>query len=358
MSSEKSNETEKFVISIAKTTAKVSILAAFSGLIFVFVFIWKGSLFPISDVPVIQKKVVKISVGGKTDKTGKYWSAPTDELIPAGKYGNMIRYGRELVSHTARYYGPHGSLAKISNGMNCQNCHLQGGTKIFANNFSVFFASYPKMGARSGKKEVVFNRIFDCFNRSLNGKAPAAKTKEIQSMLAYMKWLGAGVKKGMKVFGTASEKLKYMDKPADPVKGRLVYLARCASCHKSDGGGTLSADKKEYTYPPLWGANSYNDGAGLFRLSNFAGFVKNNMPFGTSYPNAQLSDAEAWDVAAFVNSQARPHKDPSKDYPDLKKKPIDAPFGPYADKFTANQHKFGPFAPIAVFYKNLNKLKT
>jgi cytochrome c len=25
----------------------------------------------------------------------------------------------------------------------------------------------------------------------------------------------------------------------------------------------LAEDKKEYTYPPLWGANSYNSGAGL-----------------------------------------------------------------------------------------------
>lgn len=356
MSFEKSSETEKLIVSIAKTTAKVSLLSALCGLIFVFVFIWKGSLFPVNDMPVNQQKnVVQIPANIKTGKIGTTWSAPTDELIPTGKYGNMIRYGRELVAHTARYFGPCGSLAKISNGMNCQNCHLQGGTKIFANNFSVFFARYPKMSARSGKKEPASTRISDCFQRSLNGKAPAANTKEVQAMLAYMKWLGAGVKKGIKVFGTSSEKLKYMDKPADPVKGRLVYFEKCASCHGQKGEGVIAADKKEYTYPPLWGAGSYNDGAGLFRLSNFAGFVKNNMPFGTSYPDAQLSDAQAWDVAAFVNTQARPHKNQSKDYPDLKKKPLDASFGPYADSFTSIQHKFGPFAPIAAFYKKFNK---
>jgi thiosulfate dehydrogenase len=31
--------------------------------------------------------------------------------------------------------------------------------------------------------------------------------------------------------------------------------------------------KKEYTYPPL-GSNSYNSGAGLYRISRFAGYIK------------------------------------------------------------------------------------
>jgi thiosulfate dehydrogenase len=70
------------------------------------------------------------------------------------------------------------------------------------------------------------------------------------------------------------------------------------------------------------------------------------MPFGATYQNPQLSDEEAWNVAAFVNSQPRPHKDQRKDYPDLTKKPIDLPFGPYADRFSIRQHKYGPFKPI------------
>jgi thiosulfate dehydrogenase len=27
-------------------------------------------------------------------------------------------------------------------------------------------------------------------------------------------------------------------------------------------------------------------------------------------------------------------------------KPVDAPYGPYADGFSEQQHKYGPFAPI------------
>lgn len=281
------------------------------------------------------------------------WKSPEDSSIPAGESGDRIRYGRELVKNTAKYFGPNGTVARISNGMNCQNCHLEAGTKTFGNNYSVFFASYPKKSARSGQMAEATERIADCFQRSLNGKVPDLSGKEVQSMLAYMKWLGSEQEKGKKVFGSGTEKLKYMDRPADPQKGLVVYQNKCQSCHGQHGEGIKSADQLAYVYPPLWGAQSYNDGAGMYRLSNFAGFVKNNMPYGVSYPDAQLTDEESWDVAAFVNSQPRPHKEQKQDYPDRSKKPIDAPYGPYLDGFAAQQHKYGPFQPIVMALKEL-----
>lgn len=274
------------------------------------------------------------------------WKAPDESTIPVGKAGEDIRYGRELVMHTARYLGPQGSVATISNGMNCQNCHLVGGTKLFGNNYAGFMSSYPKMGARSGKIDPPSKRITDCFERSLAGKAPDIAGREVQAILAYMKWLGRDVTKGEKLFGSASGKLAFMDHAADPIKGKEIFITKCKSCHGANGEGLLAADQKTYTYPPLWGKHSYNDGAGMYRLGNFAAFVKNNMPFGATYQNPQLTDEQAWDVAAFVNSQPRQHIDQHKDWADLKKKPIDMPFGPYADGFDEKQHKFGPFKPI------------
>jgi thiosulfate dehydrogenase len=125
-----------------------------------------------------------------------------------------------------------------------------------------------------------------------------------------------------------------------------VYEKYCGRCHGNNGEGVMHASGLEYTYPPLYGEHSYNKGAGLFRLSKFAAFVKSNMPYGVSYENPFLTDEEAWDVAAFVNSMPRPEKDLSGDWPDITKKPFDHPFGPYADGFTEEQHKFGPFDPI------------
>ena len=60
--------------------------------------------------------------------------------------------------------------------------------------------------------------------------------------------------------------------------------------------------------------------------------------------NPSLSAEEAYDVAAYIDSQDRPHKDGlAKDYPNLKLKPFDSPYGPYADNYSKAQHKYGPF---------------
>ncbi|CAN5119890.1 hypothetical protein BH09BAC6_BH09BAC6_35320 [soil metagenome] len=280
------------------------------------------------------------------------WKAPDESTIPAGKAGEMIRYGKELLVNTAKYLGPQGSVAHISNGMNCQNCHLAAGTKLFGNNYLGFIASFPKLSPRSGNMEPPSQRIAECFKRSLSGKVPDTSKKEVQSMLAYMRWIGRGVRKGQQLFGSGTERLAFMDHAADPVKGKTVFLLKCQSCHGSNGQGLMAADKRSFTYPPLWGKQSYTDAAGMYRLTNLAGFVKNNMPFGATYERPQLTDEEAWNVAAFVNMQPRPHQDQHKDWKDLKKKSLDFPFGPYADNFSEKQHKLGPFKPIRNAQKN------
>jgi thiosulfate dehydrogenase len=106
--------------------------------------------------------------------------------------------------------------------------------------------------------------------------------------------------------------------------------------------------------PALWGPGSYNDGAGMARLINFANFVHFNMPHDADYLNPQLTIEQAWDVAAYVLSQPRPQRAGlAKDFPDLLSKPVDAPYGPYADGFTEKQHKYGPFATILAAIKRL-----
>jgi thiosulfate dehydrogenase len=293
-----------------------------------------------------QAAVKSSSAANSTQASTQNWAAPDSNAIPKNQTGDQIRYGKLLLAHTAEYFGPNGKIAHLSNGMNCQNCHLEGGSRLFANNYSVVAATYPKMSFRSGKVQPISQRITDCFNRSLAGKVPDTNGKEVQAMIAYMKWIGHGVKKGAKLKGTATEKLPYLTVAADPLKGQAVYIAKCKVCHGANGEGLLATDKSAYSYPPLWGPNSYNDGAGMYRIGNLAGFVKNNMPFGATYKSPQLSNEEAWNVAAFINSQPRPHYDQRKDWKDLKNKPIDFPFGPYADGFSEKQHKYGPFGPM------------
>lgn len=274
-----------------------------------------------------------------------------------GEREELVRYGRELIRNTAFYLGPKGVVAQQTNGMNCQNCHLEAGAKPWGNNYSAVWSTYPKFRERSGTTETVAKRINDCFERSLNGTALDTTSREMQALLAYMEWLGTGIEAKKKPKGSGLAELPFLDRAADPMKGEAIYMAKCESCHQKDGGGVMAASGSTYQYPPLWGEHSYNIGAGLFRLSRFAGYVKNNMPQGVTWENPQLTDEEAWDVAAYVNSQQRPSRDLSKDWPKIAGKPVDHPFGPYADAFPEEQHKLGPFGPIAEAKKKDQKIR-
>ena len=287
----------------------------------------------------------KVSIDELEDKT-LYWSAPDLNSLPDQKQKEQILYGKELITHTAKYLGPKGSVMQITNGMNCQNCHLEAGTKIFGNNYSAVASTYPKFRPRSGAIEDVYKRVNDCIERSLNGTPLDTLSNEMQAIKSYILFLGGKVEKGVKPAGAGLKDLAWLSRPADPEKGKSVYDFKCTSCHMPNGQGQKMAGGVEYLYPPLWGEFSYNDGAGLYRISNFAKYVRYNMPQGASHTNPMLTDEEAWDVAAFVNSMPRPHKETPDDWPDITKKPVDYPFGPYNDSFSAEQHKFGPFKPI------------
>jgi thiosulfate dehydrogenase len=72
------------------------------------------------------------------------------------------------------------------------------------------------------------------------------------------------------------------------------------------------------------------------------------MPLG----QPDLTSDQAFDVAAYINAQPRPAMAGlDRDYPNPADKPVDNPYGPFADTFSPEQHQFGPFGPIEAYYK-------
>ena len=270
----------------------------------------------------------------------------TDEL-PAN-----ISYGRELILNTSKYFGPSGTLAQNSNGMNCTNCHLDSGTRDFGNNYKAVFANYPKFRERSGKIENLEKRINDCFQRSLNGDSLSSKSPELQAMISYINSVGKDIPKNTTPSGAGITKLNFLTGAADVEKGKSVYEKNCIQCHGTDGEGKLSGNQagSHFTFPPLWGKNSYNTSAGLNTIRKLSGFIYDNMPNNVAtHDKPVLTEAESWDVAAYIISKPRPQKFFKEDWPNLKTKPIDYAFGPFSDSFSKEQHKFGPFQPIDDF---------
>ena len=276
------------------------------------------------------------------------WHAPDTGLIGKESNAAAIWYGRKLITNTAYYLGPEGTVNKISNGMNCQNCHLNAGAQPFGNNFGLVASTYPSLRPRSGKVEGIYQRINECISRSMNGKKMDTGCKEMLAMAAYIYWVGKDVVKGTVPKGAGAAQLSFISRAADTVNGKTAYIQKCALCHGGNGAGIPNVNTAGFQYPPLWGESSYNNGASMFRLSKLAAYIKSNMPFGTTYQAPQLSDDEAWDIAAFIDSKKRPEMDLSKDWPDISQKPVDYPYGPYNDGFKEVQHKYGPFKPIAL----------
>lgn len=276
-------------------------------------------------------------------------SPPDTSQIRQSAQAALIGYGRDLVANTRKYLGPEGTVAKISNRLNCQSCHLEAGAKAaaYSANFMGVAANYPLYRDRSGTVETIQFRINDCMMRSMNGKPLDTAGREMKAIAAYILWIGKDVPAKTKPVNARIEELPYLQRAADTLSGKRIYITRCQLCHGINGNGGYSVDSS-VLYPPLWGDGSYNTAAGMYRLSRLAGFVKNNMPFGVSHGQSQLNDEECWDVAAFINSKPRPQKVFPKDWPDLNKKAIDHPFGPYADEFSEQQHKYGPFGAIAL----------
>ena len=292
------------------------------------------------------------------------WDVPDVDKLPDDDWGRTVRYGRDLVARTASLIGPEVSDPArrfAGNNLNCQSCHLDAGTKKLSLPFVGVYADFPNYRARSGSVGTIEDRIQGCMVRSMNGKPLPADGREMTAITAYMKFLSTGHAVGAPTPGRGPGRMPELTRSADPVRGEAVYAQMCAACHGDQGQGQrvgAVGDAQGYAIPSLWGADSFNDGAGMTRLINAANFIHNNMPNGTTWQEPALSVEDAWDVAAFVVSQPRPHKSGlERDFPNRLEKPVDTPYGPYADDRSAQQHKFGPFQPIRDAIKKLEFLE-
>lgn len=281
--------------------------------------------------------------------------------LPDDDYGRMVRYGKDLTDRTYAYIGPEVKNPKMryaGNNLACASCHEASGTKKFAIPWVGVHATFPQYRGRENQVSTVEERVNGCMERSMAGKALPLGSKEMKAFVTYMHFLSKGVPVGAKVEGQGVPPFSPPNRRADTVAGGQLFAGKCASCHGANGagirGGALGS-ATGYTIPPLWGPDSFNHGAGMNRLLTASAFIKANMPLGTTHDQPQLSDDEAYDVAAFVLSHGRPLKaHTERDFPARWNKPVDAAFPPYVDGASADQHRYGPYPPLQ---ENMKKLK-
>jgi thiosulfate dehydrogenase len=285
------------------------------------------------------------------------WVPPDLSLVGDDPFGKLVKYGHALMTSTANEIGPTVANPEkrfSGNNLACQNCHLQAGTQPYAMPLTGIWGQFPQYRGREGDVATLEDRINGCMQRSMNGRPLPLESNEMKAFIAYMRWLSTGIPTGASLIGAGTLRIKEPARAADPSRGAAVYATVCGVCHGTDGMGQRAPRGAGYQVPPLWGPDSYNNGAGMNRVLTAAAYAMHNMPFGTTFATPVLTDEDAYDVAAYLVSQSRPHKgDLDKDFPVRLQKPVDTGYGPYADGFSTEQHKFGPFEPIRVRVREL-----
>ena len=142
--------------------------------------------------------------------------------IPHDKFGDAIKYGRQLMLHTAYYIGPDGVNGKyLGNKMNCTNCHQDAGTKPYSLNVVTAFRHYPSYRAREGKVLSLAERINNCIMHPHLGKPLPLDSREMIGIMSYLKWLSdsAGVTKTTK--GLKNVEIELPDTAASPAAVKI-----------------------------------------------------------------------------------------------------------------------------------------
>jgi thiosulfate dehydrogenase len=289
------------------------------------------------------------------------WNVPDPDSLPNDAFGRTVRQGRDLIVKTSSLIGPDApdpAMRYAGNGLDCQSCHLNAGTQRFGLPLAGVWGVFPAYIARENEVRTLEERINGCMERSMNGHALPVDGPEMKAMLSYIRFISIAEPVGQPLDGRGSPSLTLPDRAADPNHGRQVFAETCAACHGADGQGQRlePAEARQagrrYRFPPLWGPDSFNDGAGMARVITAAQFVHANMPFGANFEAPVLAVADAFDVMAFVSGQPRPHRAGLEaDFPDRTRKPVDAAYPPFIGPFTPDQHRLGPWKPIQAWMK-------
>jgi thiosulfate dehydrogenase len=257
--------------------------------------IWKTALIAVLAVYGATITVWKTSLFFNRTEASSF-QPPPDSAIPAGKFGVVVRFGEQIFRDPAKY-----ASQFVGNQLRCSNCHLEAGRQSGASPLWAAYTAYPAYRSKNGHVNSFEERLQGCFRYSMNGKVPKLGDPVLVALESYAYFLAKGLPTGETAPGRGFPPLPKPPLSPDYSRGAEVYAKSCASCHGAEGQGQSSDG--QVVFPPLWGPQSYNWGAGMTSIKNAAEFIRANMPLGLG---GTLTAQQSWDVAAFIDSQVRP----------------------------------------------------
>lgn len=255
-----------------------------------------GSATPGAAPPATATQAPSSKSASPSAKGGATFTPPDESTIPGNDFGRLVHLGRQIFVDTGKSASPY-----VGNDLRCANCHLDAGRLAHSAPMWAAYVAYPQYRAKTKHVDSFPERLQGCFKYSMNGKAPALDSEPLAALVAYSYWMATGAPVNTKMEGAGYPKFRAPAAGGDYDRGARVYEERCALCHGANGEGQKSGAVQ--VFPPLWGARSFNWGAGMHQVTNAAAFIRANMPLGEG---GTLTEQQSWDAAYFMDAHERP----------------------------------------------------
>jgi len=228
---------------------------------------------------------------------GELPHSASSPALAKGSTEDLAALGKRIFHDTPNEARPY-----VGARLACASCHLNDGTTPYAAPMTGIAPLFPEFSPRVKRMISLRDRIDECFILSENGRPLPENGKEMAAMVAYIESLSTQNDGGAEPSGRGLVNLPALS--GNPQRGEAIYAAQCAACHGSEGNGVGS------TNPPLWGPESFNDGAGMYGIENMAAFVVKNMP--PTSPGS-LTPQQAFDLSSYIHTKPRPKYNPAFD---------------------------------------------
>src|SRR5438046_10209291 len=141
-------------------------------------------------------------VAGQATKQRVPFRVPSDAELRDSVYRASALRGRAILLAT-----PDSLPRNVGNSLRCASCHIDGGLRRDAMPWVGSYARFPQYRPRSGKVDLIEDRINDFLERSMNGRRLNPAGRDMRDIVSYFAFLSNGMPVGAEMEGQGIPRL-------------------------------------------------------------------------------------------------------------------------------------------------------
>ena len=140
----------------------------------------QGDAEPRAETPDTARRAETIAATALATRAGVVpFRIPAESEIKDSTVLAAVRRGRALLANTRDSLPRH-----VGNKLRCVSCHMGDGLKPNEMPYVGVYARFPQYRTRSATVEIIEDRIDDCFERSMNGRALPRDSRAMRDLVA------------------------------------------------------------------------------------------------------------------------------------------------------------------------------